>query len=169
MERWPHVSFSIVLWGSSGFQAAWWVWNFCSLDHSVAFMSWWVCNDIATLGWGTLSSSTIVQVECHFFWYESVQINIMESISPSTSIGATAHVSRRAWGTRANTYTSHCTTKTWGEREKGFSQTAQKVHFPVCHTGALTLSPILLRSQRHFILLFVPLQSRAHPLSFQPV
>lgn len=97
-------------------------------------MSWWVCNDIATLGWGTLSSSTIVQVECHFFWYESVQINIMESISPSTSIGATAHVSRRAWGTRANTYTSHCTTKTWGEREKGLQSDSTDSSVPTCAT-----------------------------------
>lgn len=156
MERWPHVSFSIVLWGSSGFQAAWWVWNFCSLDHSVAFMSWWVCNDIATLGWGTLSSSTIVQVECHFFWYESVQINIMESISPSTSIGATAHVSGRARGTWANTYTSHCTTKTWGEKKKKYlGQTVKKVNF-LCVAEGIKLIWLLVTCYRHFVLLLLP-------------
>lgn len=166
MERWPHVSFSIVLWGSSGFQAAWWVWNFCSLDHSVAFMSWWVCNDIATLGWGTLSSSTIVQVECHFFWYESVQINIMESISPSTSIGATAHVSRRAWGTRANTYTSHCTTKTWGEREKGLQSDSTESSVPTCarkdHTQP---KPAEILKALHPTICTIPVQSTPSQLS----
>lgn len=89
----------------------------------------------------------------------------MESISPSTSIGATAHVSRRAWGTRANTYTSHCTTKTWGEREKGLQSDSTDSSVP-CVPHRATLSPILLRSQTlHPTVCTIPVQSTPSQLS----
>lgn len=98
-------------------------------DHSVAFVRRWVCNDITTLGGVSFPGPSPtsrgracrVQMQRHFLWDESVQVDVLEPVAPASAhrrragratsaTAASTHVGGRPWSTRAHTDARHGST-----------------------------------------------------------
>ena len=55
-------------------------------EHSVTFVGGGVCDDVGTLGGAAFPGAAVIQVQRHLLRYESVQVHIVQSVSPPARV-----------------------------------------------------------------------------------